>query len=829
MPPKDRNNENLSDLRLRSRQQYLEKREAQQLALLRKQVEEEAEEERANPRLSQREKDEFARNRETLRLAEERLAINEHTAGGYILPDADYSDKAAVLNRKGHDREYVSEVQQWENEQTSKVKNQIQGRSKPIAADDYEFVFDESQAVQWIADASSRLDPEKQRLEKMLDDAEQKTKSIEETRRSLPIYQFRDQLLAAIAEHRIIIVVAETGSGKTTQIPQYLKEAGYCKNGLKVGCTQPRRVAAMSVAARVAEEVGCRLGQEVGYSIRFEDKTTPGKTVLKYMTDGMLLRELMAEPDMGGYSALVVDEAHERALNTDVIMGLVKDIARHRDDLRVIISSATLDAMKFSKYFDDAPIFNVPGRRFQVDIHYTPQPEANFLSAMVTTCFQLHIASGPGDILVFLTGQEEIELAQQNIESTMKLLAGRVRELIVCPLYANLPTDLQTKVFQPTPPGARKVILATNIAETSLTVDGVVYVIDAGYVKQNEYNAKSGMESLVVTPISRAAANQRAGRAGRTGPGKCFRLYTKYAFYNELPESTAPEMTRVNLISVVLMLKSLGIHDLINFDFMDAPSPDALIKSLEELYMLGALNDKGELTKTGRRMAELPMDPKLSRALLAAESYGCVEEVLSIISLLPETGALFLRPKDKRLHADAARNRFVSAEGGDMMTLLNIWNQWCDAEFDPRWSSENYLQQRSLTRARDVRDQLQKLCDRVEIPMSSVGITDHIAIRKAILAGFFANTARLERNGESYRILSSGISAYIHPSSSMMVDSRKKPLVAYHSLMLTSKEFMNNVMPIEASWLSEVSPHYWKKGDVDKLGLDKKMPKQRQA
>ncbi|KAK4999123.1 Cyclin-dependent kinase catalytic subunit, partial [Cryomyces antarcticus] len=341
----------------------------------------------------------------------------------------------------------------------------------------------------------------------------------------------------------------------------------------------------MSVATRVAEEMGVKLGNEVGYAIRFEDNTTD-KTVLKYMTDGMLLREFLTEPDLAGYSALMIDEAHERTLHTDILFGLVKDIARARPDLKLLISSATMDAQKFSRYFDDAPIFNIPGRRYPVEMHYTPQPEANYLSAAVVTIFQIHMSQPRGDILVFLTGQDEIEKVEQDLQETARKLGNKAPELIIAPIYANLPTDLQAKIFEPTPPNARKVVLATNIAETSLTIDGIVYVIDPGFVKENVYNPKTGMESLVVTPCSRASANQRAGRAGRVGPGKCFRLYTKWAFMNELEENTTPEIQRTNLNSVVLLLKSLNINDLIDFDFMDAPPPDTLIKALEQLFAL---------------------------------------------------------------------------------------------------------------------------------------------------------------------------------------------------------------------------------------------------
>jgi pre-mRNA-splicing factor ATP-dependent RNA helicase DHX16 len=333
-------------------------------------------------------------------------------------------------------------------------------------------------------------------------------------RKSLPIYQCRDDLISAIDANQILIVVAETGSGKTTQIPQYLHEVGYTKVG-KVACTQPRRVAAMSVAARVAQEMNVRLGGEVGYSIRFEDCTSP-KTVVKFMTDGMLLREFLNSPDLAEYSCIMIDEAHERTLHTDILFGLVKDIARHRKDIKVVISSATLDAASFSKYFNDAPIYGVKGRTHPVTVFYTQAPEADYLEAAIVSVLQIHISQPtPGDILVFCTGQEEIETACEELIKRTRGLGTKIGELIVLPIYSTLPSEEQAKIFEPTPPNARKVILGTNIAETSLTIDGIKFVIDTGFCKQKSYNPRSGMEALVVTPISQAAAMQRSGRAGR--------------------------------------------------------------------------------------------------------------------------------------------------------------------------------------------------------------------------------------------------------------------------------------------------------------------------
>ena len=829
----------MGDLRERSRQEYLKKRETERLALLRKQVFEEDQEIRTNPDLTKRELAEFAKNKEVLRIAEERLRIDDYR-DGYAMPEDYITEKGKIdrkkkeealfkryVDRDEHGQEkFVTEQEEWEREQTAKAKAQI-SQSERVDEGEYEYVFDEAQKINFVMDTrlagdGKPLTKEQRLFQEQLKVAENKAASIEDTRKSLPIYAYRDELLAAVTEHQVLVIVGETGSGKTTQIPQYLHEAGFTQDKQKIGCTQPRRVAAMSVAQRVAEEVGVKLGHEVGYSIRFEDATSD-KTILKYMTDGMLLREFLTDPALGEYSALMIDEAHERTLHTDILLSLVKDLAKERPELRILISSATMNAQRFSSYFDDSPIFNIPGRRYPVDIYYSPQPEANYLAAAVTTIFQIHITQGRGDILVFLTGQEEIEAAEQNLQETARKLGSKVRELIICPIYANLPSELQAKIFEPTPPNARKVVLATNIAETSLTIDGIVYVIDPGFVKENVYNAHTSMESLVVSPISRASANQRSGRAGRVSPGKCFRLYTKYAFHNELPESTTPEIQRANLSSVVLLLKSLGINDLIDFDFMDPPPAETLIRALEQLYALGGLNDRGELTKIGRMLAEFPTDPMLAKAVLAADKHGCVEEVLSIIAMLGEASALFYRPKDKKIHADSARARFTVKEGGDHLTLLNIWNQWCDSDFSLVWSKENFIQNRSLVRARDVRDQLAKLCDRVEVTISSCGANDLVPIQKALTAGFFPNSARLQRGGDSYRTVKNAMTVHIHPSSVLF--EVKPKWVLFHELVLTSKEFMRSTMPIEPLWLTEAAPHYYKTKDLDELGTGKKMPK----
>jgi pre-mRNA-splicing factor ATP-dependent RNA helicase DHX16 len=721
------------------------------------------------------------------------------------------------------------EQREWEEDQASRSKVKMGAgdavevaRAKGLLEPEYEYVMDLEEN---FAKAAALQEREDEKVEKGPKETplEKKKRTMQEVRDSLPVFPYKERFIEAVKQHQVLIIVSATGSGKTTQLPQYLWEEGFCEGPdgkkLMIGCTQPRRVAAMSVAARVADESATKLGNEVGYSIRFEDCTSE-RTVLKYMTDGMLLREFLSEPDLSAYSVMMIDEAHERTLHTDILFGLVKDIASFRPDLRLLISSATLDAEKFSTFFDDAPIFNIPGRRYEVDIMYTKAPEGNYLDACAMTVMQIHLTQDPGDILVFLTGQDEIENCQAALEERVRRFGSKCSELLILPIYANLPSDLQAKIFEPTPPGARKVVLSTNIAETSLTIDGIIYVIDPGFSKQKSYNPRSGMESLIVTPCSQASANQRAGRAGRVSAGKCFRLYTHWAFQNELEENTIPEIQRTNLGNVVLLLKSLGIDDLVNFDFMDPPPPETLINALEQLYALGALNDKGQLTKLGRRMAEFPLEPMMSKMLIASEQYGCVEEILSICAMLSLGGALFFRPKDRKVHADNARKTF-NRPGGDHLTLLNVWNQWSEANFSTNWCFQNFIQHRSISRARDVREQLVNLMERVEIEI--VSDTNSVNIRKAITAGYFYHTARLSKGGH-YKTVKQSNTVLIHPSSALHEGEPRPRWLVYFELVLTTKEFMRQIIEIENSWLLEVAPHYYSKKDVeDTKAL--KMPK----
>ena len=642
-------------------------------------------------------------------------------------------------------------------------------------------------------------------------------KSLKDQRESLPIYRLKKELMSAISTNQFLVVIGETGSGKTTQMTQYLDELGLTKKGM-IGCTQPRRVAAVSVSKRVAEEYGCALGEQVGYSIRFEDVTS-SDTVIKYMTDGMLMREYLADNDLKRYSALMLDEAHERTIHTDVLFGLLKDLSRRRPDMKIIVTSATLDAEKFSTYFFHCPIFTIPGRTFPVEILYTKEPESDYLDASLITVMQIHLSEPVGDILVFLTGQEEIDTCCETLYTRMEALGDLAPELIILPVYSALPSEMQSRIFDPAPKGSRKCVVATNIAEASLTIDGIYYVVDPGFSKQKAFNAKLGMDSLVVTPISQASARQRAGRAGRTGPGKCYRLYTEHAFKTEMLSTNIPEIQRTNLGNVVLQLKAMGINDLLGFDFMDPPPVATLVGALETLYALGALDEEGLLSRLGRKMAEFPLEPNLSKMLILSVDLGCSEEILTITSMLSVDNPFF-RPKDKQSQADMRKARFHQAEG-DHLTLLAVYKGWEAAKFSSPWCFENFIQARSMRRAQDVRKQLVTIMDRYRLLLISAR-KNYKLICKAITAGFFTNAAKKDPQ-EGYKTLVDQNPVYIHPSSALF---QKNPeYVVYHELVLTTKEYMRNIMVIDAKWLMELAPNFYKSADPNKITKQKRKEK----
>ncbi len=621
----------------------------------------------------------------------------------------------------------------------------------------------------------------------------------------------RDEFLKMYQKSQILVFVGETGSGKTTQIPQFIlfDDLPHINRKL-VACTQPRRVAAMSVAQRVANEMDVPLGDEVGYNIRFEDVTSQ-KTILKYMTDGMLLREAMNDNNLTRYSTIILDEAHERTLATDTLMGLLKEVAVRRPDLKIVIMSATLDAQKFQSYFNDAPLLAVPGRTHPVEIFYTQEPERDYVEAALRTVLQIHDSEPEGDILLFLTGEEEIEDACRkiNLEVDEMIREADAGPLKVYPLYGTLPPQQQQRIFDPAPPArkpggrpGRKCIVSTNIAETSLTIDGIVYVVDPGFSKQKVYNPRIRVESLLVSPISKASAQQRAGRAGRTRPGKCFRLYTEGAFKKELIETTYPEILRSNLASTVLDLKKLGIEDLVHFDLMDPPAPETLMRALEELNFLACLDDEGNLTVLGKLASEFPLDPALAVMLISSPEFYCSNEVLSITALL-SVPQVFVRPASARKRADEMKQLFAHPDG-DHLTMLNVYHAFKSpaAQADPKkWCHEHFLSLRALQSADNVRQQLRTIMERSEIELVSVPFEDkkyYENIRRALVSGFFMQVAMKESNGKTYVTVKDNQTVLLHPST---VLGQESEWLVYNEFVLTTKNYIRTVTSVKAEWL----------------------------
>ncbi|XP_056168312.1 pre-mRNA-splicing factor ATP-dependent RNA helicase DEAH7-like isoform X2 [Syzygium oleosum] len=647
-----------------------------------------------------------------------------------------------------------------------------------------------------------------------------KSKTITQQRQYLPIYSVRDELLQVIRENQVVVVVGETGSGKTTQLTQYLHEDGYTVNGI-VGCTQPRRVAAMSVAKRVSEEMETDLGEKVGYAIRFEDVTGPN-TVIKYMTDGVLFHETLKDSDLEKYQVVVMDEAHERSLNTDVLFGILKKVVARRRDFKLIVTSATLNAQKFSNFFGSVPIFHIPGRTFPVNILWSKTPCEDYVEAAVKQAMAIHISSPPGDILIFMTGQGEIEAAcyalAERVEQLVSSTKQGIGKLLILPIYSQLPADLQAKIFQKAEEGARKCIVATNIAETSLTLDGIYYVIDTGYAKMKVYNPKMGMDALQVFPVSRAAADQRAGRAGRTGPGTCYRLYTESSYLDEMLPSPVPEIQRTNLGYVVLLLKSLKVENLLDFGFMDPPPQDNILNSMYQLWVLGALNNVGGLTELGWKMVEFPLDPPLAKMLLMGDQLGCLDEVLTIVSML-SVPSVFFRPKDRAEESDAAREKFFVPES-DHLTLYNVYEQWKSKQYRGDWCNDHFLHVKGLRKAREVRSQLLDILKILRIPLtSSRPNTD--GVRKAICSAYFHNAARLKGVGE-YVNCRTGMPCHLHPSSALYGMGHTPEYVVYHELILTAKEYMQCATAVEPQWLAELGPMFFSVKDSDTSLLEDK-------
>ncbi|KAK2847619.1 hypothetical protein FQN49_005715, partial [Arthroderma sp. PD_2] len=605
--------------------------------------------------------------------------------------------------------------------------------------------------------------------------------------------------------------------GKTTQLPQFLEQGGWCNDGKQIAITQPRRVAVTSVAARVAEETRCQLGQEVGYSIRFEDVTSAA-TRIKFVTDGLLLREALVDPLLCRYSVIMVDEAHERSISTDVLLGVLKKIRKRRPELRIVVSSATLKAEDHMNFFvggdqagnednDIAKIITLGGKMYPVDCLYLESPAEDYIERSVKTVFDIHTSEPDGDILLFLTGREEINAATQKISEQAALLNEKAPALLPVPLYAGLTVEQQLYAFEPAPIDTRKVIVSTNVAEASITIEGIVYVVDCGFSKLRAYDPTTGIEKLTTVPISKASATQRAGRAGRTKPGKCFRLYTEQSFLS-LSEETTPEIQRSNLAPIILQLKSLGIDNVVRFDYISPPPSELFVRAFQLLSSLGAIDDYAKLSKPlGIQMAELPVNPMMAKVLLSSMKLGCLDEILSIAAMTTLQDTIWFNQDEKRGISPDIRQ--FAVEEGDHLTYLNIYHSFVTkGKKAPKWCKDHSLIHKSMMKAVSVRVQLENHLKRFGIDVSKRehGVTTE-QIQRCLTTGFFGHAAKMQPDG-SFKSITGGNTLYAHPSSLMF--NRKAEWVIFNEILQTgTKTFIKDITKIEKSWLLEYAPDYY--------------------
>jgi HrpA-like RNA helicase len=651
----------------------------------------------------------------------------------------------------------------------------------------------------------------------------------------LPVYRQKDRILEALAEHQVIVVESPTGSGKTTQLPIILHEAGYSKGGM-IGVTQPRRIAAVSVSEYIAKqldvdagelgtgeidagELGTEAARErepapstpdgsvkaatdivdrselVGYKMRFEDHTSPS-TQLKIMTDGILLQEIKADYMLSQYSVIMIDEAHERSLNIDFILGLLKRILEERPQFKVIVSSATINAEVFSQYFDSCPVVRIDSQMYPVQVVYDPplvEDAGEELVRKITEIVgRVMHEEREGDILIFLSGEKLIKdtIAELRMQPYS-------RNLYILPLYGRLSKEEQDRVFPPPPEGKTKVVVSTNIAETSITIDGITSVIDSGLAKMNYYNPRSYTSSLVEGPISKASANQRKGRAGRTRPGTCYRLYTREDF--EARELfTLEEIYRTDLSEVVLRMAELGIRDFESFDFISSPGRQNIIAAVETLILLDALNEDNSLSEIGRRMAEFPLLPRHSRMIVESiRNYPDVIRETVIAAAFLTTNTPFLLPEGEELAARKAHHRYRD-DMGDFVSYLKLLRAYGDADDKQKFCERRYLDPRTMAEIWNVQEQLGEIVGDMGVPVVGGGSTaDYLT---AVSRGLIQFVCVYAGRG-NYRSLTAG-RIMIHPGSVLF---REEPeFIVAGEIVRTSRTYARSVSPLERSWLPRI-------------------------
>ncbi|MFU2078315.1 ATP-dependent RNA helicase HrpA [Avibacterium endocarditidis] len=626
---------------------------------------------------------------------------------------------------------------------------------------------------------------------------------------NLPVSQRKDEILKAIEQNQVVIIAGETGSGKTTQLPKMCLELGRGKEGL-IGHTQPRRIAARSVATRIAEELDCELGRLVGYKVRFNDQISDN-TQIKLMTDGILLAEIQSDPFLNQYDTLIIDEAHERSLNNDFILGYLKQLLPKRPDLKVIITSATIDVERFSRHFNNAPIIEVSGRTFPVEVRYRPiaeNEEQDQLQGILDAVEELQ-AEGRGDILIFLNGEREIRDTAEALEKQ------HLKHTEILPLFARLSAQEQNKIFHPS--GLNRIVLATNVAETSLTVPGIKYVIDPGTARISRYSYRTKVQRLPIEPISQASANQRKGRCGRVSEGICIRLYSEEDF-NQRPEFTDPEILRTNLASVILQMTALGLDDISAFPFVDAPDKRHIqdgIKLLEELQAFQIVKtkhgEKRQLTQIGRQLAQLPVDPRLGRMMIEAAKLGCLHEVMIIVAALSIQDPRE-RPQEKQQAADEKHRRFADKKS-DFLAFLNLWNYLQEQQKAlsknqfRRLCQKDYLSYIRVREWQDIYHQIRLTVREMGLPINSQ-VAEYPQIHTALLSGLLSHIGMKEAEKQQYLGARNAHFA-IFPNSVLFKKQPKWCMAA--ELVETSKLWGRMVAEIDPEWIEPLAQHLVKK------------------
>jgi len=625
----------------------------------------------------------------------------------------------------------------------------------------------------------------------------------------LPVSQLKDEIAAAIRDHQVVVVAGETGSGKTTQIPKICLELGHGVQGT-IGHTQPRRLAARTVAERIAEELGTQLGDTVGYAVRFTDKVSAG-TLVKLMTDGILLAELQRDRDLLRYDTLIIDEAHERSLNIDFILGYLKQLLPRRPDLKVVITSATIDPERFAAHFGDAPIIEVSGRTYPVETRYRPvndpdDPstiERDQTQAILDAVDELALEA-PGDVLVFLSGEREIR------DTADALRAQNLRDTEILPLYARLSAAEQHRVFQPHP--GRRIVLATNVAETSLTVPGIKYVVDPGTARISRYSHRTKVQHLPIESVSQASANQRKGRCGRTSDGICIRLYSEEDFESR-GEFTDPEILRTNLASVILQMTSIGLGDIAAFPFIDEPDKRAVKDGVQLLTELGAFDDMQRLTPVGRQLAQLPVDPRLARMIVEADRNGCVREVMVIAAALSIQDPRE-RPADAEAQAQQAHARFRDP-GSDFLGFLNLWSYLKQQQKElsgnqfRRMCRAEYLNYLRVREWQDIYAQLRQVAAQIGVRLNTGEPADPQLVHTSLLAGLLSHVGMKDPANQHQYIGARNARFAIFPGSALF----KKPpqFVMSAELVETSRLWARVNARIEPEWAEKLAGHLVKR------------------